>query len=560
MDNPKRFAAFVRVSTVKQSKQGESLEDQRTSIEEAVRALGGEVVEWYGGQEHATAGWEKKEIDRLLRDAKKAHPAFDAIMVAYIDRWSRDNEKSKEGLNTFRDAGIRFFVGQTESDLFNPEQKLILGMWAEIGSYQAEEQNIKSCRSRIVRAKRDRPSAGSLPFGRTYNKITEKWGVDPEKKRLIEEIAKRYLAGERLRELAREKGMDYPTLLKTLTKRCGTEWKVRFDVKKLNIHETVTLKMPRLLDEKTIEAIREKVSANKTYTHGQSKHTYLLNRVIFCGHCNRALTGQTNKGYKVYRHCGKHQAEGKFAKPCRSPIPQVSADWIENIILRELFEAFGNPKGIEKAIQAALPDQEKAKEALQQRQSVDAQLAKVTAGRQRVIGMVAKGDLSEVEASAQLASSQKARTELETKLSQLDAFLSNRPSIEQVRAGAKDARRMFLKAKVKKNAIRDHYNNAFNSMTWEEKKHLVQTVFSGKTPDGYRMGVYVFPVETKRRNKVFRYTIKGIIVNKAGSEPLGDDGQFTIGEGKVSKSAGRKPNLSSYFLPFILSGTTGRSA
>ena len=61
-----RFAGVIRVSTEKQEKTGESLRTQKTEIKEAVKAAGGKVVEWYGGQEHATPGWEKKEIDRLL--------------------------------------------------------------------------------------------------------------------------------------------------------------------------------------------------------------------------------------------------------------------------------------------------------------------------------------------------------------------------------------------------------------------------------------------------------------------------------------------------------------
>src|SRR5262245_16018147 len=110
-----RFAVLVRVSTEKQEKQGESLRTQRSQNERDVSRLNGRIAGWYGGQEHATAGWERKEVDRLIADASKGK--FDAVIVAYADRWSRDNAKSKEGLEVFRTHGICFYVGSTEYDL-----------------------------------------------------------------------------------------------------------------------------------------------------------------------------------------------------------------------------------------------------------------------------------------------------------------------------------------------------------------------------------------------------------------------------------------------------------
>ena len=56
--------------------------------------LGGRIVEWYGGQEHGTAGYEKKEVDRLIADAGRGR--FDAVIVTDADRWSRDNTKSTQ--------------------------------------------------------------------------------------------------------------------------------------------------------------------------------------------------------------------------------------------------------------------------------------------------------------------------------------------------------------------------------------------------------------------------------------------------------------------------------
>jgi len=264
-----KFAALRRVSTVPQKEKGESLRTQKTQIKEAVKHLDGTIIEWYGGQEHAVAGFEKTEIDRLLKDAQKKK--FNVCIVTHADRWSRDNEKSKQGLKIFRTQGIRFFVGLSEFSLFDPTQLFYLGMSAEIGGFQALDKKQRSLINRAHRAKRGIPTCGKLPYGRTFDRKTGQWGIDKKKKAIIEDVTKRYLKGEKLSALAEEYGMNHANLHKILTKRSGEEWEQSFNSDELNIHEIVPTRIPRLLSEKTIKAIKERSAANKTYTHGHAK-------------------------------------------------------------------------------------------------------------------------------------------------------------------------------------------------------------------------------------------------------------------------------------------------
>ena len=135
----------------------------------------------------------------LLADAEKKRKQFDAVMVFDASRWSRDNEKSKAGLRILRENGIRFFTLTQEFNLTQPTSILFLGMSAEIGEFQARQQKQKSVLSCIERAKRlGAPTSGRRPFGRTWDKEAQKWGVDEKKKAMIEDVAKRYLAGHSL--------------------------------------------------------------------------------------------------------------------------------------------------------------------------------------------------------------------------------------------------------------------------------------------------------------------------------------------------------------------------
>ncbi len=52
--------------------------------------------------------------------------------------------------------------------------------------------------------------------------------------------------------------------------------------------------IPNLPRKETIDAIKQKTQANKTYLHGQIRYAYLLSRTICCKHCGYAMFGQTN--------------------------------------------------------------------------------------------------------------------------------------------------------------------------------------------------------------------------------------------------------------------------
>jgi len=211
------------------------------------------------------------------------------VIVADASCWSRDNVKSEQVLEHLRDSGVRFYVLGMEYDLYNPEARLFLGMTSTIGAYQARTQKYKSLQNKIERAKRGIPTAGNLPFGRTFDKETGNWAVDPEKLEMIRDVAERCLAGEPLRKLADEYRVNYSRPWKNLREFCGDKWPLTFRADDLNIDETVVMQVPRLLPKKTIRAVRQRMVAKRTYLHCNPKHNYLLSGRVFCAECGLTI-------------------------------------------------------------------------------------------------------------------------------------------------------------------------------------------------------------------------------------------------------------------------------
>jgi site-specific DNA recombinase len=534
-----RFAVLNRVSTEKQEKQGESLRIQRQQKIEDVARLESKIVAWYGGQESATPGHEKIEVDRLLSDAAKG--MFDAVMVSHPDRWSRDNAKSKAGLEILRRHHIRFFVGTQEFDLFNPIAKLWLGMSAEIGEFSAGTQNQKSTDSRIERAKRGVPTGGKLPFGRLFDKKTETWSIDPNKQAVVKDVARRFLAtpGESLADLAEEYGMNHSNLHKVMTKRCGENWEIAFDVANLNISENIPVKVPRLLPDSIIEQILKKVAAKKTYSHGHIKHRYLLARMIFCGHCNYTMFGQTNhpktSAKQYYRHA--HAKRERKCTCAESAHKWLDAEVIERNVMHELFQMFGNPAAVQRAIERAVPDRQKVKGLRDQHARLESAIQKSKSSIQRVVDLVADGTIQKDEAQVKLTELRQQGEKQHHDLAKVNAQLEGLPSPDVVKAvsgeivdrfqramfpSLRHERKIGLLPVADKSGEIDYSasltmridaadaDEAIRTMTWEDKRRLLELVFSMPLADGRRAGVYVEWLPTNRNSKPkWKYSIRG---------------------------------------------------
>ena len=496
-----RFAALIRVSTEKQEKQGESLRTQDDQLTAAVASLGGTIVKRYAGQEHATAGYERQQVERLLADAARKLRPFDAVIVADPTRWSRDNVKSETGLERLRDCGVRFFVLASESNLFNPQDRFFLSMFTTIGAFHAGVQKQKSLLNRIGRAKRQMPTVGKLPFGRVWNKMAERWEIDPLKLAIVQDVSGRYLAGESLAKLAREYGMNHSNLHKILTKRCGDTWTMEFRADDLNVNETVEISIPRLLPDKTIKAILQKVEANRTYQHGDPKHQYLLGGFIFCGACGYNMFGQMNHGgRRYYRH-----AHTSRARVCSiQPRPWVRADQVEAEVIRQLVELFGNPAAIERAVEQAIPNQSAVRATEKRIQRLKHEMAEVEKARDRVLDLVIRNSLNREQVEAKLEDLKNREADLHSELAKAVAAIGDLPTSEQVRAAGQI----------------DLFGNIPGTDTWDPKalsrvdqESLIREVFGSPLPDGRPAGVYVFAPDkpVAYRSKDWQYVIRGRI-------------------------------------------------
>jgi DNA invertase Pin-like site-specific DNA recombinase len=499
-NNPLRFAPIIRVSTEKQAMQGESLRTQKKQIIKCVDQWGGTIPDhcWqYSGQEHATPEWERKKLDKLLADSDK--DLFDAVICIDASRWSRDNRKSREGLDILRRNGIQFFVGTTEYDLYNPEHTFYLGISGELNEFQAKQQSLKSVLNRIEMAKRGIPVAGRLPSGRTFDKKTEKWGIDREYQKKIELAADMYLDGHGLKNIAKMLKISRTNLRKTLLERCGDKTTVTFDVPRFKIYESISIKIPPLLPQDTIDAIKAKMEANKTVHHAFIKNRYLMSRAILCGHCLRALYGDTRGANQYYVHPKKTDCK-HFSK--------VPAAFIEDAVMVHLFTFFGNKSAMEEAIKSAVPDYSEIEKLKIHKIEMEQEIKKIQTAKDRLLDLAEKGAILESDIKERMTINREREYLLNAEIDSINTKLENVPSEKVIKR----------KADLLKCTIESIYSSGleFSRMSFEEKRKLIQIAFSGRDHDGSRAGVYI----KKDGAAEWSFTIKGVFSGATISDYL----------------------------------------
>lgn len=505
-----RFAPLIRVSTEEQEKKGESLNTQKEQIIAHVKVLGGVIPDhcWqYSGQEHATPDQERELLTQLLADAER--DLFDAVIVTDPSRWSRDNLKNEQGLNHLRDHSIRFFASTKEYDLYDPRDKFFLALNAAFNEMNAMEQNKKSIQNRIKRAKKGIPTGGKLPFARTYDKKKdpeEAWGIDPGKHQLIKTAADRYLGGESIVDIAASYGMNASGLHRTLCNSCGDTWTLSLNYKPLKISETITFKVPRLLPEETIEAIRKRSESGRTYHHREIKHRYLLSRMIFCDRCGYALFGYRNHSGKRYYKAVRPKAR---VEPCKIRKHLPSGE-IETAVLLTIAQMMGDDTRIKRAVEAGMPDLKRTQALRQERDTLQRNLKKAESQLEKLVDAVANGLLSKEDIIKRREAIDTLEREASQRLKEVQQQIDSLPDPERV------DRLLKWKGKVWAASSRSNPDWILEQ-PYETQRQLLTRAFGGKDAEGRRFGVYVWWDEETGK---WSFRIHGIIVEELFTLPL----------------------------------------
>jgi len=469
-----KFAPLIRVSSEAKAKRGESLNIQRQQIEQAIKTLNGRIYKMYSGQEHATPEQDRKLLTQFMEDAKGKK--FDAIMVTDVSRWSRDNMRSKQDLEILKKNGIKFYVLSQEYDLYKADQNFIIGLGVEVHEYYAKQQAEKCLAGRIARAEKGEPGVALTPFGRHFDKETRKWSVDENAKKLAERVAEMYLkGGKSFKAISREFGKAPSWSYKLLFEQSGDTWIQHFHSKLTNIHRDIPSKIPHLLSQKLLDRIKVKAFDKRWQDYGVRKYPYLFSRLVFDAKTKYALTGTTYSGHSYYA-------------PYKEKGSKIRADLLENDVMEKLFDFLGGSKSLFE-IMFPKPKRKMLEELEGKRNSLQEELNSVDRQRNNLSAAIQRFEKEDVASyletlSVRIKDLEIKRKEIQGQMEIVNEKMASLPSREEAENLASE-----LEQRLKERRLMS--GEGFSELPFEERKRIVNLLFSGKDEDGRKFGIYV---------------------------------------------------------------------
>lgn len=440
---------------------------------------------------------------------------FNVLVIHRLSRFGRNARELLNNHDELSKVGTQLRSIGEGIDFGNKYGKAMLGMFAVMAELEREIIREQMLENRIARGKKGFPTGGGLPFGRTFDKQTGQWALDEEAVRLLKWVADEYLKGGSLKDISHtlrtrhNQPLGYQNLILVLSQRCGDTWTVNFQGEDPMIYQ-----IPRILDEDTIQKIRERLEHNRTECR-KDVRKYALTGFIRCEDCGKSLSGQTqiNKygtQFQYYYH-----PIGKYEK-CKA-FNSIPLKQIEKAVFQTIFENIIDVPAFEQAIAESLPDEKLINSLNVKIEAGEKELKSISKELDKLVDLALSGTLGKETIRNKEKSLLEAKTTAGEELEANRDKLHSMPDIQQVKQEAEQIRRRLLERFSGKGRLEE--------MSFDEKKALLHWLFEGKDSKGTPYGIYVAKKKKGPGQKIdyFMYgkvtglrTVKGDDINYQG--------------------------------------------
>lgn len=205
---------------------------------------------------------------------------------------------------------------------------------------------------------------------------------------------------------------------------------------------------------------------------------------------------QTINNKKYYRH--------PWDRGCKK-LNYIPADLIENAVLAQLFEVFGDRVKIMEAAKQAIPDLREVNKLRKQSDRNQQELKKIRISKDRLLDKVEKGIIEDEDLRERWNKIKDREVLLKSEIEQIQSKLRSVPTEEDISRAAQ------IMLRVQESYLQSEAH--LKEMSFEDKRALSQNLFGGTDKDGNRYGVYV---EKMKRKDLWVYTIKLAFLEEVG--------------------------------------------
>lgn len=305
MNEIKRAAGYIRVSTIEQSQKGLSIETQTAEIENYARCHGMRLEKIYIDRGiTARKSLEKRvEFMRMMRDVDAGE--INHIIVLRLDRFFRnvyDYHKMMNEYLTPNNCDWSAVKEQYTTETTNGRLMINLRLSIAEQECDTDSDRIKDVHSH--RVSQGYVISGSTPFG---HKIVDKREVvEEENRHIVEDMFNHFELHQSVRGT-----MNYLNATYGLSFIYATVRRALVNTKYIGLYKGNPNYCEPMISEEQFYRVQEILKKNIKVKRGAK--TYIFTGLLVCAHCGRRLAGncthQWDRDYKYYR-CPKKTRDG----------------------------------------------------------------------------------------------------------------------------------------------------------------------------------------------------------------------------------------------------------
>lgn len=323
----KTAAMLLRVSTEQQD-----LESQRNDLLPVANSLGYNVPEEYiFGQKITGRDNIKKEDRKSIKELKEAckDGNIQAIFIWEVSRLSRNSIAGRQFVADFNEMKIPIYFKDRGIWTLDPVTKVedsntktIVGLYFDFAESELKTFKNRSLRGRKQNAKNGLVTGGFIRYGYKKDPETKRYVIDEQEADFVRDLYTKYATGEySIRRLTiYANSTDNPTRYKKSSSKGS--FKSKSGIVKATssiiwttqvirgiladnsytgtrIFKDVAGNIPAIITEDLFNEVQEKLKQNPTKIE-KSKHTHLLQKIMFCGNCGALYYGSYKDRSNAY--------------------------------------------------------------------------------------------------------------------------------------------------------------------------------------------------------------------------------------------------------------------
>ena len=309
-----RAGVYARISS---DREGDNLAVSRqvADCESLATRRGWLVVEQYVDADiSAYSGKLRPEYRRMLEDIEAG--AIEAVVVYHADRLHRHPRELEDFIALCERTQTKMATVSGDLDLSTHEGQLMARITGAVARKESDDKSRRITRKHEELAEAGKSSGGgSRPYGYEDDKRT----IRPEEAEVIRELAKRVLAGDSLKSLAKDlNARGIPTA-------GGKEWspqqigrmlqRARYSGQRERHGQIVSTKAewPAIITPAETDKLRAKLRDPDRRTNRAARR-YLLPRLLRCGHCGGQLVSRPRADHAGRYVCASGPGSGGCGK------------------------------------------------------------------------------------------------------------------------------------------------------------------------------------------------------------------------------------------------------